>query len=448
MKVPPGRSDPAVKPVSDPGWDAVEWNHMRRVGMLFALGLVFLRVSALHELIATKLGTNTYVLYLFGPPAILFCFLSGGVQRTFRQKQALLWLGFLFFFFVSIIFSHWRSDSFKLVLTYARTEFVILPVVAGLALNWKDFWRLSMTIAWAGVATILLGAVMTQQLADGRSELSFGSMANANDFAALVVFVLPFVALFVFTRRNFLIRMFASGMCALGIYQILSTGSRGALLALIVTMGFVFLRASIRQKIGLMLAGLVAGSLLVTILPDAVTSRLASLFKSDEEEILTGGSAFMSRQSRMHLFKRSIELTLKNPLFGVGPGQFAEVEDADFREQGGRKGSWHVTHNTYTQVSSEAGIPAAIFFIWAIVSTLLLMNRIHRKAIRRTPSPFNDRVAIVSYCAMVSLVGFGAACMFLSLAYVFYFPLLTALALAMRNAAEHEWKVEDQKRSA
>jgi len=444
-KTVPGPTGLGVNRVSDRAWAEVEWNHMRRVGLLFALGLVFLRVTGLHELVASKLGMNTYILYLFGPPSILFCFLSGGLQRTFRQKQALLWMGFLFLFYVSILFSYWRGNSFQIVLTYTRTEFIILPVVVGLVLTWKDFWRMSLTIAWAGVATILVGSAMAEQLSDGRSELGFGTMANSNDFAALVVFVLPFVALLVFTKRNFLIRMLALAVSLLGIYRILSTGSRGALLALIVTLGFVFLRASIRQKIGLMLAGLVAGSLLVAVLPDTVVSRLASLFKSEEEEILTGGSAFMSRQSRTHLFKRSLELTVKNPIFGVGPGQFAEVENQDMQEESGKKGSWHVTHNAYTQVSSEAGIPAAGFFIWAIGSTLLLMNRTHRTALRRGYSLFQERVAITSYCCMSSLVGFGSVCMFLSLAYLFYFPLLTALALAMHNAAEHEWRMEDQK---
>ncbi|MBL8220931.1 MAG: O-antigen ligase family protein [Bryobacterales bacterium] len=443
-----GTAKPAVKQASDPGWDAVEWNHMRRVGFFLMLGFVFLRVTALHEFVAVKLGMNTYILYAFGPPAILFCFLSGGLQRTFLQKPALWWLGFLTFFYISVVFSHWRGNSLSVVLSFTRTEFILLPVVAGLALTWRDVWRISMTMAMAGLVAIGFGMLLAKELDGGRAEMSFGTMANANDFAAHLAFVLPFVALLTFTRRNFVIRLFAAVVIVLGIYRILSTGSRGALVALLVTIVFVVLRASLRQKIGIILGSLIVGTLLMASLPGMVADRLQSLFKSQEEELLTGGSAFSSRKSRTYLLIRSIELTASYPIFGVGPGQFADVEDADIREKGGRKGAWHVTHNAYTQVSSEAGIPAAFFFIGALVSTFRMMNRTHRKALRRPPSLFQERVAITSYCFLVSFVGFAAACMFLSLAYLFYFPLLTALALAMHNAAEHEWRMEDQMRGA
>jgi O-antigen ligase len=42
---------------------------------------------------------------------------------------------------------------------------------------------------------------------------------------------------------------------------------------------------------------------------------------------------------------------MQHPLFGVGPGSFQAVS-----------GTWQPSHNTYTGLSSEAGLPALILF--------------------------------------------------------------------------------------
>lgn len=451
LSVGKGSGAAAAKPRAravDLTWIADRQSSLRKIGFTLVALFLFLRVTSLHELLAVKLGFNPYILYLVGPPAIACMLLSGGVQRAFRWRQAHLWAGFAVLFCASVIFSRWLGGSARLVSTYLRTEWILLPLLAGLALTWKDFWRLMMTLSAAGFVSVIIGMVFAAQIAGGRNELSFGTMADANDFAAHLIFVLPFVVITLCTPRNILIRAAALLVLLLGIYRILSTGSRGAFVALMVTFVFTFLRASPRQK---MASAVLVSALfvaLMALLPRTVANRLQSLFQNDVEVAQTDEIAFASRQSRVYLLKRSIALTFKHPLFGVGPGEFADAENADMQQRSGRRGAWHVTHNAYTQVSSEAGVPAALFFIAAIGSTLLLINRVHRIASRKPPSMFRDRVLICSYCLLVSAVGFSAASFFLSLAYLYYFPALTGLAIVLAQAVEHEWKVQEEKKAA
>ena len=77
-----------------------------------------------------------------------------------------------------------------------------------------------------------------------------------------------------------------------------------------------------------------------------LVGRLKGTFNPKEDT----AAAYASTQDRQQLLWRSIEVTKEHPLFGVGPGNFAQLS-----------GNWHVAHNSFTQMSSEGGIPALIF---------------------------------------------------------------------------------------
>lgn len=443
-----GNPASSLKMVDRNSPEADQMSPIRQAGFFLALIFLFIRLTALHELIADRLGFNTYVLYLFGPPAILCMLLSGGLQRSFRWLPAYLWLGFLLFLYLSVPLSIWRGGSFKLVTTYTRTEFILLPLIAGLGATWTDLRKLMRVMSLGGMVSVLIGIFFTSAIVGGRNELAFGTMSNANDFAAHLIFVLPFVILAVMTWKSILLRVAAVLMILAGLYRILSTGSRGALVALLVTLVFVFLRFSLKKKLVMMIAASIVFLAMIALLPGAVSARLLSLFKSDEEQILVDEGAYASRQSRTHLLKRSLYLTITHPLLGVGPGEFANAENEDSQAQFDQRGAWHDTHNAYTQVSSETGIPAGLCFIAAVITTFTLVNRIYKEARKRSESPIQRPVMLTSFCILVSIIGFMAACFFLSLAYTFYFPLLSGIAIVLAQSVQLEWAKEDRVKAA
>lgn len=61
-------------------------NPLRKIAFYASLGFLFVRLSAISELLAFYTHINFYLLYLFAPFAILGALTTGGVGRTFRHS--------------------------------------------------------------------------------------------------------------------------------------------------------------------------------------------------------------------------------------------------------------------------------------------------------------------------------------------------------------------------
>jgi O-antigen ligase len=95
----------------------------------------------------------------------------------------------------------------------------------------------------------------------------------------------------------------------------------------------------------------------------------------------------------------------------------------------GKHGQWQETHNSYTEISSETGIPAAFCYIGAILCTLFSLNRTLSKA-------HGDKVPIIAasaFCTMLSFAMMGTCMAFLTLGFRFYMPALTGLAICLER---------------
>ena len=77
----------------------------------------------------------------------------------------------------------------------------------------------------------------------------------------------------------------------------------------------------------------------------------------------------------MNLAKLAFTATLRNPVFGLGMGMFAD-ETADYIQRTTRnKAPWQTAHNSYLKVSSENGIPAFLFYVWSILAAIFMTWR-------------------------------------------------------------------------
>ncbi len=97
-------------------------------------------------------------------------------------------------------------------------------------------------------------------------------------------------------------------------------------------------------------------------------------------------------------------------------------------------GNWHETHNSITQVSSELGVPALVFFVMAIGTAMTSVNRVCKQARREGYT----EIANASFCYMLSLVGYMTSIIFLSNAYRCYLPMMIGLAVALTVSAQKE----------
>ena len=110
---------------------------------------------------------------------------------------------------------------------------------------------------------------------------------------------------------------------------------------------------------------------------------------------------------------------MRHPLLGIGPGNFEQVS-----------GNWHVSHNSYTQLSSEAGLPALFLFLWMIWRAFRNLREVIRQ---------NARGSSLWAAAGVLRASLAALCVgafFASVAYQFFPYFLLSYVAAIGQIAD------------
>jgi O-antigen ligase len=420
----------------DPGWLNEVNNPLRSVAFRLGLIVIFLRFGLFQAVLTNVTNINFYLLYVFAFPTLLGVVLCGGVRRSFQRTPAWYWTGYTIWMAAAVPFSIWRGDSAGLVWTFLRADYPILLIIAGLGMTWRECRSVLHTIALAAVVSAASGSLFQKEFGAGRTAMAFGTVADPNDYAAHLILVLPFLLWEVSNAKSMLIRLVALAGVGFGLIMILKSASRGGAVALTAAVLFFLLRASARQRLAFVVLVPVAAAGFFVAVPKSAWDRIWNFATSDSQTILETSSAAESTRSRVYLFKKSIEYTLQFPIFGVGPGEFTEYEGQNNRIVG-THGLWHETHNTFTQVSSECGIPALILFVAGIVSSFRLLNSVHREARQRTDC--ND-IRSAAFWAMLGLFGFCTAIAFLSFAYFFYLPAMAGLAILLSRGAGDEMR--------
>jgi O-antigen ligase len=428
----------ATAPLADDKqWEADLISPFRKIAFYFALAAIFIRFSVIHEALAVLLNLNLYLLYVVMPPTLLGVALTGGLRRMFRANTTRYWLGFLVWLLLSTAFSAWRGGSANEIYLYVKGEYLMLFVAGGLAMSWKEFRLVMYTMFLAAVTDLVVGQVFMKNGID-RVDLNMGgsTIANSNDFAVHLILMTAFLLYMLLApKAPTVIRLACLPMLGYAGYLILSTGSRGAMLALFVFVLFTLVIGTTRQRIFVVAAVPVMAIAILALLPRATLLRLSTLIGDSG-----GGSDFVleeaegSSEVRRALLKKSLEYTIQHPVFGVGPGRFSDFEGGESQREG-KRGLWHQTHNTFTQISSECGIPGVLLFIAAMVSAFRLAWKIYR---RSRDNPVNTDISVAAFCVMLGIVGFLAAATFANFGYRFYEPAICGLCIVMYEGARRE----------
>ena len=401
-----------------------------------AFCMIVVRCGVLPEISVNLLHVNTYLLYIVGPPAILGCLLTGGLGRAFRSSPVRLFLGFFLCMLLATPGSSWPGASASKDLDYLRADLICMFVVAGLIVTWKQVLGAMKAMALSGFIILMVARVFAKPDDNGRLYLDLGFdgvISNSNDLAAHVILLLPYILFSALKpRRNNLLRVLVLGCVCYGCWVILGTSSRGTMLGLVAISLFLFFRASGTQRIAVIGLVPVLALGLVAVLPKSNLVRLSTVFGGRVEQ--TGDDeASESMDSRQYLVMQSIKLTFQHPIFGIGPSQFANVEGKQAKARG-ENGNWHETHNTYTQVSSECGIPALLLFLAAFASVFSKVNQTYKSA----RNAGNNEVAQVCLWYLASVIGYMVSIMFLACAYRFTLPLLIGLGVAINFGARRQ----------
>lgn len=405
---------------------------VRKGGLVFALVYLFITYSRVIEVVIPSMRITA----LIYAAALGLAVVSGGFTQALSHRIGRFLTAYVIWLALATPFSMWKGGSVGALIEISK-NIPVYFLIGGMPGDFEDVRKAIHTLAY-GILTLSILTFFFGDLMDGRLMLSSGKFSNPNDLAQVLLLAAPFWWLMATKAGVSPVRRLAAFPALAVIAFVISrTGSRSALMTAVAA-GFVFmLHLSFANKMKVAAAALAGVALAAVLVPGDLRTRYLTLFEADEPAAMEeeGGpsmeKALTSAQSRLGLLQSSLEITLQHPLFGAGPAMF-QVAEKDLAEEEGRRGNWHETHNAYTQVSSEAGVPALIFFVGVLVLSIRTSHRIHKSCGSGEESL---RLAHTALALEVALVVYGVSSFFSSVAYGNLLPTLAGMAVALERAA-------------
>ena len=254
-----------------------------------------------------------------------------------------------------------------------------------------------------------MGLVGGGSLEEGRTS---GAVGDANFFAAYELVALPLALALanIVQRRDASLALYGASGILIG--AILTTISRGGILALaavLLTMVIVPSKTLFRsgaQKIGALAVVFVTAGVLLYTLSGTFAPRIQAMFK--------GGGGGSGREVLWSGARTSIG---ERPVLGLGYGAFAsnsnelilrtpniQLTTYDLRPAG------EVAHSAYIGTAAELGIPGLVLLVAVLVSTGRYLRRVARVAV----ATGDETAGRIASALVISLIGWATASFFLS----------------------------------
>lgn len=411
----PQRVQPMSSP--NPGFEqmsdsSLAASPLASVGFALTLLYIVLLVGRTPEITTAFIGSSFYQVLIVTLVLLSLSVITGLLVKVGSSRIGATWIAFHLWVAVTLPLSGYRrgsAESATFLLLYLPAVFFL----GGFLIQSSDRLRKGV---WAMAGAGAIGtawALYTGISADDDERFSsFGSFSNPNILAIYLLTIIPFWGYIVRNERyRWATRLFFAALIGLGMVSVLRTGSRSGMLSLGVLFLIVFLSTNVAGKLKFTIIGALAVVAVMAWMPSTLKSRLGTVFSGEKKDFVAAG-AVGSSESRYALLVESVETTFKHPIVGVGIGVYAEVNGKE-KEGTGEKILWQVTHNMFTQVSAETGLPGFALYMLAMYFAIRSMWRV-LKAARGRPE--------------LRELGMTASTLLVSLAMTFFNGLFTSMA--------------------
>jgi O-antigen ligase len=406
-----------------------------RPAFYLTIVFVFVVYARFPEIMDMVTGSAIHSVRIIMVLALLAALLSGGAIRAVFSRVGICLLAFTAWLCVCIPFSIWRGGSFQTLRDFWMLSLFSFVVVASSVQGLEQCRKIMYSLA---AATIFIesSALIMGRVQGGRMALLGGTLGNANYLAIMLLMGVPFCVFVTRTRPG---KSFFKLACLAMILfipaTVATTGSRGGLVTLAVMFILYFLPLPATQKIGVAVGALMLAVFAITWSTRSALDRYKAIFSSSDQAQLSESerSALESSGLRRELLLSSLQLTLRHPLLGVGPGMFAVANAGYTEETTGRANSnaWHETHNTFTQLSCEDGLPGLFLYCLTLLFCFKIVLSVGKR-VRQYPAL--SSVRHMAFALRLALIAFTGTALFSSNAYMYYFPMLAALCVALDRA--------------
>ena len=202
------------------------------------------------------------------------------------------------------------------------------------------------------------------------------------------------------------------GATAIMLCAVIVTFSRGGFIGLVAAALILVRRLGRKNRVATTGALVLAVIIFMAAAPGAYSGRLATVFNSAAD--VTGSSS-----QRTEVLKRSIWVSLRYPLFGVGIGNFHHKSPREL-----------ATHNAYTQVSSEMGMGAFVVYLIFLIYPLRRLRLIENQSYEK---PEQRKFYYLAIGLQGALVGYMVASFFGAVAYQWYVYYLVGYAVCLHR---------------
>jgi O-antigen ligase len=399
----------------------------RLIGFGFILFAVLMISGYLNDWSGWVLGTKAYVSTILWVALPVVWLVSGSALKGFQDRIGLYWAVFVGLMLLGVPFSLWHSRSLIAIVIYVNQALMMYFFMVTFVSTQRRL-RAMMTLNAACAGMLLLTCfVFGRADSEGYGRFRIpGSnfFANSNDLALQLVFgITTFIILYY--RGGIWRYVLASAGITLSLIYVLKTGSRGCLLSVVLLYAAMIVVAN--RRILLILLAIPVIGLGIVATESSLLHRLTTLFSS-ATVTLEDESVIRSARERQELLKKSILMTLQHPLLGVGVQQFPVAAAGE----SGRNEPWLGTHNSYTEISSECGIPAFCCYIAIIGLSFRRTFRMYRAASRK---PQFREIEAMALCIMAGLFVYVIATFFSHVAYTGFLPILAGETVALENIA-------------
>ncbi len=412
------------------------------LGLYLVLAHIFINYSRLPELMYIFIGTSFHIAMAFAVLGSFAVILTASFRRIFSSPITILMLVFTGWMMVCLPFAVWKGGTVLMLKKFWLLSLVTCFMISAMIVTLEDFRKTVYTIAAATLFIVFIGLISgstTAQAGDvGRYGLEEGTLKNSNTLAAVLLIGMPFCLIIVWNERRGFRRIAAALGSVLIVLTVIRTGSRAGLITVAVLTVILFFHVPISKKVLMIMGIVLAGFIGVSLASRSALDRYRTLFSDDDQYVSEAElSASRSAAARKRLLVESLILTARHPLFGVGPGDFIT---ASYQEamRTGLVPLWRETHNTFTQLSSECGLPGFLLY----TSALFLCFRASAFLRRATrPYPELRNIYNMAFALKLSLIAFTITAFFASHAYFVFFPMLAGITASFLRAAKVELAV-------
>ncbi|HEX8179983.1 MAG TPA: O-antigen ligase family protein [Pyrinomonadaceae bacterium] len=416
---PPLAAQPIGEPASEPTSPVQTAQQRQTRGHLFTFAGLFL-----------------FTLVVYVRPYELFDALAGFTSMAFWVAACTLAVFFPTQFMLAGNLTA-RPREINLVLLLGLTGLLSIPLAQDPARSWTSFVEFLKVVTMFIVminavrterrlkALILLALAVSCVLAAGAiNDFRTGNLVmagkriagtikglfdNPNDLALHLVTMIPLaVALLLGTRNPF--KKLLYGACALLLLGgMVATFSRGGFLGLVAATLVLVWKIGRQHRLAICALVLVLVPLFVLLVPSSYGGRLST----------TSDDSALTRRDDL---KKSIIVSLRHPLFGIGMDNYVLYSNTE-----------HATHNAYTQVSAEMGLAALVFYVMFVTAPFRRLRQIERAT---SGAARRSRFYYLAVGLQASLVGYMVSSFFASVAFVWYIYYLVSYAACLHRIYE------------